>query len=80
MHRISFWVDFISTRSKYDLGHKMINAGQMTRDEALKQEEQRIATIEPNLANFLESVGLSKEEIDTVFSFQRALYDHRPLQ
>jgi hypothetical protein len=51
----------------------MINAGQMTRQEALEQEEQALRTPWEHVEEFLdERIGLSKSEIAQVKAMQAA--------
>jgi len=51
----------------------MINSGQMSRQEALKQEEEMLATIAQDskqIRNLLENeVGLSRKESDRILSY-----------
>lgn len=50
---------------------KMINSGQMDRDEALKQEEQMAATFSENIEELLgNKIGLSRKEITRILSSQ----------
>ncbi len=57
--------------SKDSFGYcKMINGGQMTREEALRQEEELVAGITNNLKKLLEDdIGLTREEARHYLSF-----------
>ena len=51
---------------------KMINSGQMDREESLKQEEEMAASFTEGIQELLEEkIGLSKKEANKILSFQR---------
>jgi hypothetical protein len=48
----------------------MINSGQMTREEALRQEEEMAARYEEGIRELLEDeIGLPKKEVARILSF-----------
>lgn len=52
----------------------MINSGQMTREEALKQEEEMAASFTEDIRELLEDkIGLSKKEVAKIGSYQKKI-------
>jgi tRNA(Ile)-lysidine synthase TilS/MesJ len=65
----SFYTLFGCTKDCFGYSN-MINSGQMTREEALNQEEELISSLAENIRELLEDkIGLSKSEVKRILTF-----------